>query len=89
MKEFGKFLGYQTYFPKKGSQSTSTSKGHTGAGDFRYFSQLEYHPKGPVVVLVILEQTSPLLPLTSFSDADRSRQALVMAQVYGLLWEGR
>ena len=82
------FSDVKNIFPKKIHKILVLGK-DTQAANFRYFSQLEYHPKGPVVVLVILEQTSPLLPLTSFSDADRSRQALVMAQVYGLLWEGR
>ena len=55
-----------------------------------HLSLLEYHPTGPVVVLAVLEHTSPPpLPLPNFSDADPPRHALVLAQVYGMSWEGR
>ena len=54
-----------------------------------HLTLLEYHPTGTVVVLALLEHTSPpLLPLPNFSDADPPRHALVLAQVYGMLWEG-
>ena len=53
-------------------------------------SLLEYHPTGPVLVLAVLEHISPpLLPIPNFSDADPPRHALVLAQVFGMLWEGR
>ena len=54
-----------------------------------HLSLLEYHPTGPVVVLAVLALTSPpLLPLPNFSDADPPLHALVLAHVYGMLWEG-
>ena len=79
------FSDVKNIFPKKIHKILVLGK-DTQAANFRYFSQLEYHPTGPVVVLAVLEHTGPpLLPLPNLSDADPPRHALVLAQAYGML----